>query len=166
LLEKIFKLVSKSGQVSIVRVLNISCSHNGFKELSLKHNASWAVYILRLDSQLGANVGFFLLAFVLLFKIRVFTLLRQEFSEMVASILAVKPVHQVELCHLLGAQEREVVLLSLVVDSIEVSESGIVAGYLAVTEKTPNLTKGHAETFLGFGSFNLASVKAVPRLEV
>jgi hypothetical protein len=141
LLEKVLKFVSKSWQVSIVGVLNISCSHNSFKELPLEDNASWAVHILGLDSQLSANVGLFFLAFVLLlFEIRVFSLLGQEFSEVVTSILAMKPIHQVELCHFLGAEESEMVLLSLVVDSVKVSESGIVARNLTVTEETPNLT--------------------------
>ena len=120
MLEKVLQLFSESGQVRLIRILNISSSHDRLEELSLQNNASRAVHIFRLNAQLCANIRLLLLAFVFLFEVRVVCRILKEVGKVLVAVLAVEPVHQVEFSNFTGAQKGEMVLLALVVDSIEI----------------------------------------------
>ena len=81
---------------------------------------------------------------------------------MFISVFAVQSVHQIKLSHFFSAEQSEVIFFTLVVDSIEVGQGGIVAGHLAITQEPPNLSESQAETLLGLGGFNFTGVETIP----
>lgn len=54
------------------------------------------------------------------------------------------------------------VLFTLVVNSVELSKSGVKGRNLAISEETPNLTQGHCKRLFSLGGFDLASIFVVP----
>lgn len=57
------------------------------------------------------------------------------------------------------------ILFTLIVDSIELHKSSVRAWYLTISQKSPNLSQGHTETFFALRSFHLFSVVVIPILQ-
>ena len=119
--------------------------------------------VIWLDSKL--LVELFLVDFVLLF-------LAGGVCELVGKFHGLRSVHvlsavdEIKLVDLTGTKKSEVVFLALVIDSVELGESGICARYIAVPEETPNLAESHRERFFALRGFNLLGIDLVPVLQV
>jgi hypothetical protein len=92
-------------------------------------------------------------------------LIHNLFEIVVVRGRTIKTIHHVEFANFVVAQQGEVVLLTLVVDSIKLGESGLKARDLTISKEAPNLSQGHSKRLLRFCGLDLSSVKAVPSLE-
>ena len=118
--EQVIEFVRKGLQVAVIGVLDHGSADNCLEELSLEDNLGLRVDVFRLDPQLGVEIS---MPFILLFKVgTVLIFLFDGFSKGVATVHIVE---EVELAGFSTAQQGEVVLLALDVNSIELGERGL-----------------------------------------
>ena len=79
---------------------------------------------------------------------------------------ALRPVDEVKLVHLTGTDQGEVVLATLVVDTIELSHAAVSRDYMRVPKQAPDLAQGQREGLLALSCLNFLRVKLVPVLKV
>ena len=75
-------------------------------------------------------------------------------------------VDEVKLVDLTCSKKGEMVLATLVVDSIELSQTAVGTDDVRVAKEAPDLTQGHGERLFALGSLDLLSVELVPVLEI
>lgn len=150
-------------------VLNIGSSNDCLEELALKDDLGWSMNILSLNAELvdELSVVFLILNFVFLTEIvLIVNVLHHTLNVIVTACLAIDSVNQVEFADFVRTEKGEMVLLSLVVDSVELGEGGVESWDLAISEETPNLTQSHCERLFTLGGLDLAGVLVVPGLEL
>ena len=75
-------------------------------------------------------------------------------------------VDEVKLVDLTCSEKSEMVLATLVVDSIELSQTAVGTDDVRVAEEAPDLTQGHGERLFALGGLDLLGVELVPVLEI
>ena len=145
------ELLSKGWQklstITSRSIFDCCSSDHHFKELSLKNNLECVMGIL----------GIWVICLCLLsliFVIRNIILIC--LIDLDVNVLWSLSINFVKLRLVFGAQESEVILLSHVVNSVELSNSGVGTDQLGVSQESPDLSEGHGEGLVTFVGFNLA----------
>lgn len=58
------------------------------------------------------------------------------------------------------------VLDTIVVNSIELSQSGVGRDHMSISQEPPNLSQSHCKRFFAFMSFNLSRIYPIPIFEL
>lgn len=72
----------------------------------------------------------------------------------------------VELLLVLGAQKCEMILDSLVVDSVELGDSRVGTDQVSVSQESPHLSEGHRKRLFALVGLNLSRVDSVPLFQL
>lgn len=164
-LEHVVKLLGQRGQLSVIRVFYECGTHDNLEKLALQNNLTRSVDVFRFNLVLLTfGLCVLVLSFEIISVLAIFKDLSQVLS--IVTLRFVKAVHHVELGSLIGAEQGEMVLLTLVVDAIKHSEGGVRAWDVAVAEEAPSLAQSHTERLLALGGFDLARVEAIPALHL
>ena len=121
-IEKMVKLLCEARQLRAVSILHASGTHDSLEELTLKDYFSARVDIVWLDAQALVELFKVLLLF---FVLRAARIIISLFGSLNVCFLALGSVDEVELVHLAGTDQGEVVLAALVVDTIELRHAAI-----------------------------------------
>jgi hypothetical protein len=155
--------------IAAARIFHEGCSGNSFKELTLKDNFERVVRVF------GVVVLLVIRLLLLFCCILIFVIgdvgdflggLIDLFCLTFVSRRSMYAIEFVELSLIFRSKESEMVLDTIVVDSIELGQSGVGRDHMSIPQEPPDLSQSHCKRFFAFMSLDFSRIYPIPIFEL
>ena len=155
--------------ITATRIFHEGSSSDCFEELTLKDDFERVVCVFRVVVLWVIRL-LLLFYYILIFIVRdVGHFLGSLFDLFCFTFLSrnrIDSIEFVELGLIFGSKEGEMVLDTIVVNSVELGQSGVGRDHVGIPQEPPDLPQSHRKRFFTFVSFNFSRIYPIPIFEL